>query len=196
MFIMVIQNMLCMILLSKGEPTKFINDYSLNLCIFFTNLALHFSCLATIRNGVTICKFAVYNHTELDNPIATFILGLVVVQTNVLCAITNMVFSLAQTNVVSVIQKFVAYKVLIQIIDYYTRSRANFEIKGSVVRNPVKINNDDRELLNSKISISIRIMYYMYKVLRSMFTSIYFYFFPLFVVYLPMQRLMFGYYID
>mmetsp|Transcript_13334 Transcript_13334/g.20829 ORF Transcript_13334/g.20829 Transcript_13334/m.20829 type:complete len:234 (-) Transcript_13334:416-1117(-) len=63
LFIITVQVMFCFAIILYGDISiKFPNDYSLNLCLFFTSLVLHFSILATIRNGISMCKFAVYHH--------------------------------------------------------------------------------------------------------------------------------------
>ena len=58
--------------------------------MFFTNLVLHFSCIATIRNGINMVKFVIFHKTEFDNPEGAFILGILVIIVNILCAVTNM----------------------------------------------------------------------------------------------------------
>jgi len=47
-------------------------------------MIMHFSVLATIRNGITMCKFVVYHSEEFDNPVEMFIFALAVVFSNVL----------------------------------------------------------------------------------------------------------------
>jgi hypothetical protein len=81
--------------------------------MFFTNLVMHFSCIATIRNGINMMKFVVYHSDEFANPVMAFSLGLGVVLGNLLCASTNVNESLKQPNVISVISKFVGFKLLI-----------------------------------------------------------------------------------
>jgi hypothetical protein len=58
--------------------------------MFFTNLVMHFSCIATIRNGIDMCRHVVYHSDEFRNPKSAFMLGMCIVLTNWLCAITNM----------------------------------------------------------------------------------------------------------
>ena len=47
-------------------------------------MILHFSVLATIRNGINMCKFVVFHSEEFDNPIEMFIFGMGVVLSNIL----------------------------------------------------------------------------------------------------------------
>ena len=64
--------------------------------MFFTNLVLHFSCIATIRNGINMIKFVIFHKNEFDNPSGAFILGVMLVIVNILCAITNMLEAMQQ----------------------------------------------------------------------------------------------------
>ena len=114
LFIIAVQVLLCVLIWTYDMvEIKFINDFSLNLCMFFTNLVLHFSCISTIRNGIHMIKFVVYHSEEFNNPMAAFSLGMFIIMANVLCAVTNMAQSMKQTNVIAVISKFVGFKLLI-----------------------------------------------------------------------------------
>lgn len=76
--------------------------------------------------------------------------------------------------------------------DYYMRMRSNFRIKNAVSQHPlvVKVNlkkifrdkDDDDHVLSRR---QVVVMFYIYKILRSLFTIFYFYFFPMLVIYLP-----------
>ena len=85
--------MLCTLVLAFGSyknEITFVNKFEVNLTMFFTNLALHFSCIATIRNGINMCMFVVFHIEEFDNPTGAFSLGILIIAVNVLCALTNM----------------------------------------------------------------------------------------------------------
>ena len=56
--------------------------------------------------------------------------------------IHNIFNSLSQTSVTTLLSKFVAFKILIQMQDYYSRSRANFNIRNAVAKNPLVIITD------------------------------------------------------
>ena len=83
--------------------------------IFFTNMILHFSVLATIRNGIIMCKFIVFHSEEFDNPVEVFIFAFGVVFCNILGQFTNAVVLLQQSTVEGIIGKFVTFKILFQI---------------------------------------------------------------------------------
>ena len=150
--------------------------------MFFTNYVLHFSCISTIRNGIQMCHFVVYHSEEFNNPMAAFSLGFLIITANVFCAITNMAQSFKQANALNVISNFVRFKLLIQIQDYYLRSKSNFPIKNSVLKEPLVIISDRKKIKSYR-------MYYVYRFLRGIYTSVYFYFFPLFTIVLPLLRL-------
>ena len=95
LFILSVQALLCVLVLIKGAWRKTIespglNSFQVNLAMFFTNLVLHFSCIATIRNGINMVKFVIYHKNEFDNPVGAFSLGILLVLVNILCACTNM----------------------------------------------------------------------------------------------------------
>lgn len=70
-----------------------------------------------------------------------------VVLVNIFCEMTNLLYSLTQKDVTGVISKFVAFKILIQVQDYYNRSRANFRIRGAVNSYPLVIVSDINHVL-------------------------------------------------
>ena len=94
LFIVVIQFLLCISILKKLATPTYQYDTELNLCMFFTNLVLHYGCIAIIRNGIQMCKFVVFHSEEFSNPIETFMLGLMIIFGNILCEITNALSSM------------------------------------------------------------------------------------------------------
>ena len=85
LMIMFIQNLLCFVYiiheLDMKKVGSYQNSYGVNLCIFFTTLVLHFSCVYTMRNGMTICKHVVFHSEEFDNPYMACFLGVCIVWT-------------------------------------------------------------------------------------------------------------------
>lgn len=112
-------------------------------------LLLHFPCVAIVRNGIQICKFVVFHHEEFSNPVEVFLLGFLVLSANILCEYTNALCTMSQTSVTGVISKFVGFKVMIQIQDYYLRQRNNFRVKQAVSE-PLKINSCESRIYGSK----------------------------------------------
>ena len=68
----------------KQNKGGYINDFTLQLVLFFCTFILHAYMLATIRNGITMCKFIVYHSEEFDNPIEMFVFASLVVFSNML----------------------------------------------------------------------------------------------------------------
>lgn len=99
--------------IEKKKLSEYVFDYQLNLCIFFTTMILHFGSIYTIRNGMQMCKYVVYHWEEFDNPIAAFLLGFLVANVNIFCAMANIMQSLSVKDVSTAIRKFVAFKILI-----------------------------------------------------------------------------------
>ena len=87
--IIFIQNLLCFVYIfnelefDKIKLSDEKNNYGVSLCVFFTTLVLHFSCLYTFRNGMTICKHVVFHSEQFDNPYMAFFLGFAIVFTTV-----------------------------------------------------------------------------------------------------------------
>lgn len=62
------------------------------------------------------------------------------------------------------------------------RSRNNFKIKEIVGKEPL--------IINQMNPVSNKFKLYLYKSIRVFYTSFYFYFFPLIVVYLPISTIL------
>ena len=69
-----------------------------------------------------------------------------VVWTNVCCEFVNILNALHQDSLTEVITRFIAFKVLITVQDYYLRSRANFKVKAAVLSDPLVIVTDERKI--------------------------------------------------
>lgn len=125
-------------------------NFVLNLVLFFTSLMLHFASIYTIRNGIQMCRFTVFHSDQLSHPTAAFMLGFIVIVVNILCEVTNTLYSLSKNTVSDVISKFVAFKILIQVQDYYNRQRANFSIRKEVTASPLVIIEDMTKIFGKK----------------------------------------------
>ena len=58
-------------------------------------------------------KYVVYHSDELENPVAAFFLGFMIFVVNAFAAATNTFMSMTYADVVTVINKFVGFKLLI-----------------------------------------------------------------------------------
>jgi hypothetical protein len=101
LFLVFSQIILCLAIIFSGEVTTFNSTQQINLgflihiAYFFTIQVMHYGGLAIVRNGMQIMKFVVFHSEELQNPIEVFILGLLVLVANMLCAITNVLSSMS-----------------------------------------------------------------------------------------------------
>ena len=114
MFVIIIQIIVCSAIWKQQDPQiNFVKTFDVNLAMLFTTLVLHFSCIGTVRNGLNMCKFVVYHQAEFENPGFAFSLGVLTAVSNIFCSCTNIYQIIQQDSVVKVIQKFVAFKILI-----------------------------------------------------------------------------------
>lgn len=150
--------------------------------MFFTCLILHFGSVMTIRNGVNMCMYVTYHSDNFESPSVAFFLGFMTIFANAFASTTNLLMALSQKNVINVITKFVGFKILIQIQDYYLRSRDQFKIKKAV-SNDLLVVIDENKVTN-------KTHLYIYKFLRVIYTSLYFYFFPLLIIVVPMSTIL------
>lgn len=147
LFLLFIQTIFCVAILTSDQFSfetafEYKTSYAFSLCLYFSCMMLHFGSIYTIRNGILMIKYVIYHSEEFDHPHSAFMLGLLVVLVNMFCEVTNLFNSLSQSTVTGVISKFVAFKILIQVQDYYNRSRANFRIRGAVSSYPLVVVTD------------------------------------------------------
>ena len=93
-----------------------------------------------------MCKFVCFHPFEFDEPGWAFFFGTCVMWTNVNCEFVNILNALHQSNLTDVITRFIAFKVLITVQDFYLRSRANFKVKMAVLADPLVIITDERKI--------------------------------------------------
>ena len=145
LFVLAVQAIFCFSILGDidwQQVQQYERSFSLNLVLFFTSFVLHFASIATIRNGIQMCRFTVFHYDQFQHPLAAFTLGLLVIFVNILCELTNTIYTLTQTSAIDVITKFIGFMCLIQSQDFYARQRANFSIKKEVGASPLIIIED------------------------------------------------------
>jgi hypothetical protein len=209
LFLLACQVLLCTLIFTSGElQPKFDTRFDAQFAMFFSNFLLHCPCVAIVRNGINMCKFVVFHHEEFSNPTAVFILGFMVAVANIYVEVTNAWSTLSQDKIINIISKFVGFKVMVQIQDYYLRQRDNFPVKDAA-KEPLVIDEDPERIFGSNYDDQdpdateedktkfrkpapkeIRILYVCYKIIRGIFTAFYFYFFPLFYLAWPLVKLM------
>jgi hypothetical protein len=156
-----------------------------------------------------MCKYVCFHSSEFEEPGWAFFFGATVIWTNVNCEFVNILNALHQTTLTDVITRFIAFKVLITVQDFYLRSRANFKVKMAVVNDPLVIITDERKIygpftddpnstltddqkkFNPRTKINIKVYYFLYKAQRLFYTCFYFYFMHFLVIAVPIYRLLF-----
>lgn len=136
----------------------------------------------TIRNGINMCMYVTYHSDNFESPSVAFFLGFMTIFANAFASTTNLLMALTQKSVINVITKFVGFKILIQIQDYYMRSRDQFKIKKAV-SNDLVVTIDETKVKSKCHLIT-------YKILRVLYTSLYFYFFPLLIIIQPLITIL------
>jgi hypothetical protein len=127
LFLLGLQFILCSSLLTSGEiPVKILPGWDVHVAAFFAMCLLHLPCTCLVRNGMQMCKLVTYHSDEFTNPTAMFIYSFLVMLVHALCEVTNAISLLHQPNITEVIARFVCFKIMIQINDYYLRQRSNF----------------------------------------------------------------------
>lgn len=139
-------------------------------------------------------KAVIYIHDDhelkMTHSEAGFFLGVMTIAVNFACQFSNMIGALTATTVPIVLSKFVAFKLLINVQDYYKRSRANFKI-AKAVGNPIIIKEDNSKIYgmgkNDGTPKKILGMFFfaIFAIMKFWYNNLYFYFFPFVVLYLP-----------
>ena len=96
-FILAVQAIFCISILIEIDwklVKKYERNFIYNLVLFFTSFVLHFASIATIRNGIQMCRFTVFHYDQFQHPLAAFCLGLGVIFVNILCEMTNTFYTL------------------------------------------------------------------------------------------------------
>ena len=182
------------------DVTTYKGDFGLDVCQFFTTLILHFASVFSVRNGVQMLKGVIYIHDDhefkMTHSEAGFFLGVMTCMVNFACQFSNMIGALTARNVPEVLSKFVAFKLLINVQDYYKRSRANFKI-AKAVGNPIIIKEDNSMRYGNRENDSMlkkivgNIFFVIFMLLKFFYNNLYFYFFPFVILYLPFNKLIY-----
>ena len=147
-----------------------------------------------------MCKFVVFHSEEFEDALWAFLLGVLVTTSTVLVEFVNIINALHENTLTEVMTKFIAFKILIVVQDFYLRSRANFKVKAAVAEEPLVIITDMRKIngpfdensKNKPPQIPIKTLFYIYKLLRMFYTCFYFYFMHFLVIAVPIYGLLFS----
>ena len=126
--------------------------------------------------------YVTYHSDKFENPRVAFILGFMTIFANVFTSVTNLVMALTQKSVINVITNFIGFRILVEIQVFYMKSRDLFKIKKAVSNDLVVI-VDEKQVKN-------KFHFVTYKILRTVYSTLYFYFFPLLIVIQPMITIL------
>lgn len=167
------------------------NDKVLNMCLFFTVLILHWQCLPEARNGIYMMKYALTRPEAFTHPVTVFFLGFVQLSAVWLTEICNVLKSIDQKKPQDVIVRFVGFSLILNVPKLMIGSLEQFDIQKSVSK--LQLTKGRKEAVSEE-GHSTRlpcapILNFIYCVWKLFFNSLYFYFFPFVVIFIPLFQL-------
>lgn len=184
MFVFLVQMYFILYVLNlQTFNTAYKNDTAVNFCLFFTVLILHWMCLPDARNGIYMMKYALCCPHEFDQPTTVFILGLMQIVTIILTEICNLMMSVDQRTPQAVIVKFVGFSLILNIPKLFDPSiEQGLEVKAAVGK--LELRTSRKRLYHKNTLLNV-----IYCAWKWFYISIYFYFFPLLVIFLPLIKI-------
>ena len=169
----------------------FQNDVLINFCMLFSVLLLHWSSLSDVRSGIYMMKYAICCPDEFDQPVTAFLLGLVQTSTVIFLQCCNLVKNLQQKSATGVMFKFASFGLIAGIPKMLAGSMETFEASKSVGtlkltrsrKRIQKLGNEDQKIVCGWLFNPI------YSIYKWFFVSVYYYFFPFVVIFLPLFKL-------
>lgn len=103
-----------------------------SVCLFFTVLLLHLTCLPTARDGLFMMKYVVTHSEEFNYPMSAYALGFFALSTMVFAEFINIAWSLSKKSLPDAVAGFIGYKILIDLPQLYMNSLEDFPVKAAV----------------------------------------------------------------
>jgi len=103
---------------------------------------LHIASINNVRNGMQMCAYTLYHSEEMTNPVAGFFLGFCIIMVNFFAESVNLVTQMNNSDIPTLLNKYIAFKVLLEGPDFYGKQRENFKIKKALSA-PLVINKVD-----------------------------------------------------
>lgn len=179
------------VLFNEKFDISYKNNTPLNFCLFFTVLILHWQCLPEARNGIYMMKYALCNPDEFTAPVTVFFLGVLQITATWLTEICNLLKSMDQGAADKVIVRFVGFALILNVPKLLVDSMEGFDIKGSVGK--LKLERSRKQMAHDPVakeklpcSALFNLTYCIYK---WFFSSLYHYFFPFIVIFVPVLKL-------
>lgn len=151
---------------------------------------MHSVCIPTAQNGINMMKYALVHHDEFNHPVAAFTIGLYVFITLIIAEVANIANVQSKTTIVDAVTGFIGYKAIIDIPSLYVNSFEELPIKGAVGKLELtrsRTKTEDRPRIQADWLFNS-----VFVLANKFFKSIFFYFFPLATILLPMAKSLKG----
>jgi len=125
------------------------NKWYLQMGYLLCNMLLHYQCIDSIRNGVYMMRQTYYNPNAFSHPLTGFFLGLTNVMLYTVIETMNMLSGLSTKSLDTMIAKFMAYSILLQIPVIYVNQKKMFNVKFDVADFYLTIKEESVDLSES-----------------------------------------------
>ena len=183
---------------------------------FICTIILHLALLDEVRRSVRNIKYAINHPYMFHSWFVAYLVGFMQASATIFVEIISVIVICLQQDPMDIVFNFIALSVITQFDDFiyesfedclkelvkhegepilctrHTTSRRCNKDELSIVKDdlgrlrPMRINFEDRELLN-------KVCYVVYKVMRTFYVSFYFYFMPFTTIVLSVGLVMFCY---
>lgn len=114
-----------------GVPFQLHNNTSIQLCLVFTTMLLHFTCIPATRSGVYMMKFVLAHPEKFTHPRIAFMLGFIQFITQVIAEAVNIMKSTTRTKPLDLISGYLGFATIIKVPEIYL-AVVDTPVKGGV----------------------------------------------------------------
>lgn len=189
MFIITIQVFFLVgILYFNKQQFKLYNNTLLQLCLFFTTLLLHMGNLPIFRSGLYMMKYTLCHPEEFTHPKIAFGLGLFYNFFLVVSELVNIAKGTQRKTPQDLITSYIGFKIITDLPKIYLASMGStIPIKAAIGK--LKATKGRKDPGNAQYHNWF--LNAIYVLIKWFYNSVYFYFFPFGVIYLPLLFLLF-----
>lgn len=194
-FVLMVQTFVCIFCLHFGEllvPDNlkdFDIEYTKNLCMFFSNMVLHFAVLQNGRNGIYMMNFIVHNPNKFSSLPASFSLGFFTFMVSILIETTNIIYSNSRSSIPDIVGAFVGFKMLIDVLGFYLKAKQGIKSNKAVGSKKLHIRGEYVKIKRQGGFHTICVG--LYKFSMVIFSSLYIYFMPFLIIAWPINEFFF-----
>ena len=155
---------------------------SILIARFAATVFMHVFVEKDVKNGLNMMKYSVNHRDHFVNPYASFVQGYALFQISVMVEINVMIVMTTIDNAMDVACKYISLAAIVNIPRLYFASiRDNRMLKCSSLKLPIKNIRADRPLEGAPCYIYL--MRYLYKICRTIFCTLIFYFMPFIAIF-------------